>query len=212
MSSLSKPYIIPNSGDLRYDIYSFIAKNPGIRYRELIRLARISNGVLSYHLGRLEKFREIRAERQSNKRVTRYFVVNIPKEDSDIIGCFRSKVARKIIYLVLMNEYCTFNEIVDHLEKAPSTISWYIKKLRELGVLSTNYKNDSSLYSITDTIRVNRVLSEYKETFTDREEFPENDCLLSCRTLSTRDSDYAVIRIRYFKHIYQCIPSRDCLV
>jgi predicted transcriptional regulator len=153
---------------LRYDIYGFIAKNPGIRYRELIRLARVSNGVLSYHLGKLEKLKEIRAERQSNKRVTRYFVANIPEEDSDIIGCFRSKVARKIIHLVLSNEYCTFNEIVDHIGKAPSTVSWYIKKLRELGVLSTNYKNDPLLYSITDMIMVNRVFSEYKETFTDR--------------------------------------------
>lgn len=163
----SKQYVIPSPGDLRRDIYSFIAKNPGIRYRELIRLARISNGVLSYHLGMLERLREIRVERQSNKRVTRYFVANIPKEDSDIIGCFRSKVVRNIIFFVLKNKYCTFNEIVDHIEKAPSTISWYIKKLREVGILSTNYGNDPLLYSITDTVTVNRVLTEYKETFTD---------------------------------------------
>ena len=164
----SNQYVIPSSGDLRRDIYSFIAKNPGIRYRELTRLAGISNGVLSYHLGMLEKFSEIRAERQSNKRVTRYFVANIPKEDSDIIGCIRSRVVRTIIFFVLKNEYCTFNEIVDHIGKAPSTISWYIKKLRKVGILSTNYGNDPLLYSITDTVTVNRVLTEYKETFTDR--------------------------------------------
>jgi predicted transcriptional regulator len=168
MSSLSKPYIIRSSSDLRYRIYGFISKNPGIRYRELIRLARISNGVLSYHLGRLEKFKEIRVERQRGKRVTRYFASNIPKEDSNIIGCFRSKVVKKIICLLLKNEYCTFNEIVDHIEKAPSTISWHIKKLRKVGALSSEYRNGSIFYSIKDTIVVNRVLLEYKETFTDR--------------------------------------------
>jgi predicted transcriptional regulator len=100
--------------------------------------------------------------------VTRYFIANIPKKDSDIIGCFRSKVIRNIVFFVLKNEFCTFNEIVDHVEKAPSTISWYIKRLREAGILSTNYGNDRFIYSITDKLIVNRVLLEYKESFTDR--------------------------------------------
>jgi predicted transcriptional regulator len=134
----------------------------------LIRLAGFTNGVLSYHLGILEKNGEIRVERQSNNRVTRYFIANIPKKDSDIIGYFRSKVIRSIVFFVLKNEFCTFNEIVDHVDKAPSTISWYIKKLKEAGILSTNHGNDRFLYSITDKLIVNRVLLEYKESFTDR--------------------------------------------
>ncbi|MGC1132659.1 MAG: winged helix-turn-helix transcriptional regulator [Nitrososphaeraceae archaeon] len=161
-------YLIPSSGDLRKDIYNFISKNPGIRYRELIRLAGISNGVLTYHLCLLEKSGEIKVERLSNKKVTRYFVANIPKEDSDIISCLRGKVIRNIIFFVLENEFCTFSEIVDHVGKAPSTISWHIKKLREAGILGTNYGNDRQLYSVADRTTVNRILLEYKQTFTDR--------------------------------------------
>ncbi len=131
-------------------------------------MARISNGVLSYHLRTLEKFGEIRVERQSNNRVTRYFITNVPKEDSYIIGCFRSKVIRSIVLIVLKNEFCTFNEIVDHVGKAPSTISWYIKRLRETEMLNTNYGNDRLLYSIADKEIVSRVFLEYEETFTDR--------------------------------------------
>jgi len=122
-----KQYLVPSSDDLRRDIYNYIRKNPGIRYRELIRIARTTNGVLSYHLGILEKNGEIRVERQSNNRVTRYYIANVPKEDSDIIGYFRSRVIRSIIFFVLKNEFCTFNEIVDHVEKAPSTISCTLK-------------------------------------------------------------------------------------
>jgi predicted transcriptional regulator len=164
----SRQYLVPSSGDLRKDIYSYICENPGIRYRELIRLSGTTNGVLSYHLGKLEKGGEIRIERQSNNRVTRYFVVNITKRDSDIIGCFRSKVVRSIVFFMLKNEFCTFNEIVDHVGKAPSTVSWRIKRLKEAGILTTNYGNDHLLYSIADRIMVNRVLLEYKESFTDR--------------------------------------------
>jgi len=162
-----KQYLVPSTGDLRRDIYNYIYKNPGIRYRELTRIAGITNGVLSYHLGMLEKNGEIRVERQSNNRVTRCFIINIPKKDSDIIGYFRSKVIRSIVFFVLQNEFCTFNEIVDHVDKAPSTIFWHIKRLREAGILSTNFRNDCFIYSITDKLTVNRVLLEYEESFTD---------------------------------------------
>jgi DNA-binding transcriptional ArsR family regulator len=75
---------------------------------------------------------------------------------------------RRIIFFVLENEFCTFSEIVDHVGKAPSTISWHIKKLREAGILDTNYGNDRQLYSVADRATVNRILLEYKQTFTDR--------------------------------------------
>ena len=163
-----KQDLVAGSSDIRGEIYDFIIKNPGIRYRVLIRLVGVSNGVLTYHLGMLEKFGEIRVERMSNKRVTRYFTVNIPKEDSNIISCFKSKVIRSIVFFVINNDLCTFNEIVNHIGKAPSTISWHVKKLREAGILRIIHGNDRILYSLTDKAIINRVLLEYQETFTDQ--------------------------------------------
>jgi predicted transcriptional regulator len=160
--------LVAGSGGIQRDIYNHICKSPGIRYRELIRLSGISNGVLSYHLNKLEKTGEIRAERHSNNRVSRYFVANIPKEDSDVIGCFRSKVTRNIISYVLENEFCTFSEIVDLVGKAPSTVSWHIKRLRETGILGTYNGNDRLLYNIIDKVMVQRIFSEYRETLVDR--------------------------------------------
>ena len=75
---------------------------------------------------------------------------------------------RRIVFFVIDNDLCTFNEIVDHVGKAPSTISWHIKKLREAGILHMIHGNDRLLYSITDKAIVNRILLEYRETFTDR--------------------------------------------
>jgi predicted transcriptional regulator len=163
-----KQNLVVSSIDVRDEIYDFVAKYPGIRYRELLRLVRVSNGVLTYHLGVLEKFGQIKVQRQSNKRVTRYFIANISKQDSDIIGYFRSRVARNIIIFILQNEYCTFNEIVEHVEKAPSTISWHIKRLKDVGILRVVYGNDHLLYSLIDKVKVDNVLLKYKETFTDR--------------------------------------------
>ena len=50
----------------------FISENPGIRYRELLRLSNLSNGVLAYHLSLLEKSDRIQVDRNENKKMTRY--------------------------------------------------------------------------------------------------------------------------------------------
>jgi predicted transcriptional regulator len=47
--------------------------NPGIRYRELLRLSNLSNGVLTYHLALLEKSYLIQVDRNENKKITRYY-------------------------------------------------------------------------------------------------------------------------------------------
>ena len=48
-----------------------IEEYPGLRYRQLLRLTNIVNGVLSYHLKGLEKSNQIRVNRSKSKE-TRY--------------------------------------------------------------------------------------------------------------------------------------------
>lgn len=51
----------------RNTILLAIVQNPGIRYRELLRLIDFSNSVLAYHLKRLKKCRRIIVVRQNKK-------------------------------------------------------------------------------------------------------------------------------------------------
>ena len=53
---------------------------PGIRYRELLRLTALSNGVLAYHLSGLEKTSRIRVDRQRENKATRYYSISIPTQ------------------------------------------------------------------------------------------------------------------------------------
>ena len=153
--------------DTKRDILEYIYKTPGIRYKELLRLTRLKNGVLSYHLTILEKLNKIRIDRHNN-RVTRYYIVNISKEDSDIIGCFRNKVTRKIAIFILQHDSCIFNEIVDHINKAPSTVSWHLKRLRDAGIISIISGEKHQLYRIVDGEVVANILYKYKESFVDK--------------------------------------------
>ena len=100
--------------------------------------------------------------------MTRYFVSNVSKLDYNIIGYFRSSVTRNMMIFLLQNELCTFNEIVDHVGKAPSTISWHVKKLRGAGLLGITYGDNRFLYKVTNRDAIINALLKYKETFADR--------------------------------------------
>jgi predicted transcriptional regulator len=140
---------------------------PGIRYRELLRLTGLSNGVLAYHLSVLEKSSQIRVDRQKENRTTRYYSINIPTQESEILRQLRNDVSRQIIRLILEHDLCTFNEIVEDLNRASSTTSWHLKRLKEAGIISVKYVDGCQLYQIINSELMSDVLYKYKESFTD---------------------------------------------
>ena len=156
-----------NKPDTKSVILENIYKTPGIRYKELLRLTRLKNGVLSYHLTILERLSKIRIDRYNN-RVTRYYIVNIPKEESDIIGYFRNKVTRKMAIFILQHDSCIFNEIVDHVNKAPSTVSWYLKRLRDAEIISIIPGEKHQHYRVVDGEAIANILYKYQESFVDK--------------------------------------------
>jgi predicted transcriptional regulator len=144
-----------------------ISDMPGIRYRELLRLTGLSNGVLAYHLNGLEKSSRIRVDRQKENKTTRYYSNSVPTQESDILRQLRNNASRQIIKLILEHDLCTFNEIVEHLKKASSTTSWHLKRLREAGIISARHTDGCHLYQIMNPELVSDVLYKYKESFID---------------------------------------------
>jgi predicted transcriptional regulator len=143
-----------------------IDEYPGIRYRELLRLTDLVNGVLTYHLSLLERSTQIRVNR-SKAKTTRYYPINIPTEESEVIGYIRNEPVRRIISFILEHNICTFNEIVDHTNKAPSTISWHLKKLKDAGIISVQY-GQYQLYRLTNREVVAEILYKYRGSFVEQ--------------------------------------------
>lgn len=140
-----------------------IVQNPGIRYRELLRLTDLSDGVLAYHLKRIEKSRCIIGIRQ-NKKTTRYYSHVIPVGEVSIIGHIRhSATRRRILTFILEHRICTFNSIVEHISKAPSTVSWHLKALigEKIVSIQKNECDKRSLYRLTSRGFVEYALSNY---------------------------------------------------
>jgi len=163
--SSSNQYNSHQLSDSQSNILKVISLNPGIRYRELARQTGFANGVLTYHLNILEYIECINKFRHNN--ITRYYPVNIPIQDLKILSHLRVHSEKNIILYILNHDFCTFNEIVDHSKRAPSTISWHLKRLSQDGIVAV-HPGEYNLYRITDKKLVNQMLHKYKESFTDK--------------------------------------------
>src|SRR5919202_3950332 len=156
--------------EIQNKLIRFINSQPGIRYRELLRVSGLSNGVLTYHITNLEKSGWIVADRNNNNKITRYYPNNIPVEEADIIGHIRNNGARQIILFILDHDSCTFNEIIKYTKKAPSTISWHLKRLKDSGIISVLYNTGrcQQLYKVADFESITSVsVNNYTEIMED---------------------------------------------
>jgi DNA-binding transcriptional ArsR family regulator len=154
------------AADTRVLLMKHIEQTPGIRYRELLRLTGLVNGVLSYHLSALEKTNVIKVNRES--RITRYYPVNVSDKESAILKFVRHEPIRQILLFILEHDMCTFNEIVDHTGKAPSTVSSHLKRLREAGIVLIRHSEYHQLYRFVERDLIAEVLSKYTASFTDK--------------------------------------------
>lgn len=154
-----------NTSDRKHILLKQIKETPGIRYRELLRLTGLTNGVLTYHLALLERSDSIKTYRKT--RMTRYYPTNISIEESSIIGYLKVNTARQITLFILEHDLCSFREIVETVKKAPSTVSWHLKRLRDAGMISV-YNGEYMLYRVTDSEAISKILRKYKESFVDK--------------------------------------------
>ena len=163
-----------NLHEFEQSLLKCIGQNPGIRYRELLRETDSSNGVLSYHLSNLERSEHIRADRK--KGVTRYYPIHISSHVSKIIGHIKHPTSRQLLSLLVQNGPCRLDELVQLTNKAPSTLSWHIKRLLESGVIErkhcvssidSNRAFKSKCYEITNRSLVLDVILNCKESFVD---------------------------------------------
>jgi DNA-binding transcriptional ArsR family regulator len=152
--------------DTKVLLLRHIEQTPGIRYRELLRLTGLINGVLSYHLAALEKSKMIKVYRQT--RITRYYPVSVSDNESAILKFIRHEPIREILLFILEHEMCTFNEIVEHTGKAPSTVSSHLKRLKEAHIVLVRHGENHQLYRILEIDLVAEVISKYTTSFVDK--------------------------------------------
>lgn len=156
------------TNSIQNKIVKCVNEIPGIRYRELLRITGVSNGVLSYHLNLLDNSGKIRVNRLNN-RVTRYFSYDVSLHETYVIGLLRQETSRKIIMYILEKGTCGFNEIILHTRKVPSTISWHMARLKAANIVKVRKQYEFNYYEIgMDRLLLQDLLSKYTTSFTEK--------------------------------------------
>jgi DNA-binding transcriptional ArsR family regulator len=99
--------------------------------------------------------------------MARYYPLSVSDSESAILKFVRHEPVRQIVLYILDHDLCTFNEIVNHTKKAPSTVSSHLKRLKEAGIISIRY-GEYQLYRLAEKELVAEVLSKYRASFADR--------------------------------------------
>jgi predicted transcriptional regulator len=143
-------------------VLRLILKNPGIRYRQLLRATGLSNGSLSNILRKLENSRSVAVNRTANNRTTAYYPKKINTTEMRITESLRNNIDRRIIQFLLEQGQGNFYDIVNHSKRAPSTISWHLSRLKNGRLISSTSRNGKPYtYKIINKNSVARILSKH---------------------------------------------------
>ncbi|MEK6903416.1 MAG: winged helix-turn-helix transcriptional regulator [Nanoarchaeota archaeon] len=150
----------------RRKIYALVKEFSGCNFRDLERKSNIPTGTLQYHLHYLTKHEIITTQKDGNK--IRYFAKNLTSRDKVLLSFLRQKNIRRLVLFILEKKECNWQEILQSLQVSPSTVSWYLSRLVEQGVLTLDKKQGESAYHLAVPEKdIISLLVIYKESFFD---------------------------------------------
>jgi predicted transcriptional regulator len=149
----------------RLIIYQLVSYLQGIRYRELLRITRFTNGTLAYHLEILEKNGLIKRFRLERGKITRYYPYGVSTETAVAVGYLRTVVTRQILMLLYNTRISSFSQIIAHIDKSPSTTSWHLKKLVESGLVVRNKRERNLEFSLKNPKSIKRLIDTKMKVF-----------------------------------------------
>lgn len=141
-----------------------IKQHPGIRYRQLLRLSGLANGVLSFNLKKLKKSKLVNAKKLGYNTI-RYYPIAVKTTESDVLDYLLDSTRRKIIFFLLEHSNSRFKEISHHIGRAPSTTLVQLQRLEHAGVIFVLRLNrNNQFYRLKNKSRIIRIVSKYKIT------------------------------------------------
>ena len=153
--------------DRNSQIVELIEKNPGIKFREIMRATGFKNGVLSHYLGKLEKMGTVQVMR--GPRQTRFYPLEISEIESKVIKSLRRDTTRKILHCLMLNKKgLEFSEIVEEIQKAPSTVSLYLSHLVDDEVVQIVLDNRKKKYFVKERETVDKLIEDYHPGMLDK--------------------------------------------
>ena len=152
--------------DRSSEIINVVEKNPGIKFREIMRETGFKNGVVSYHARKLEENGSVKIDRKSGE--TRFYPLCVTDEESNIITSLRRDTQRHILLSLLDGKSFTFNEIVFKVKKSPSTVSTFLGKLVDANIVECKIIELRKTYFLKNLDMVKEIIEKYNPILLER--------------------------------------------
>lgn len=154
-------------------ILELIQENPGIYVREIVKKTGFANGVVQYHLKKLEKSGRVKIDKRT--RYKRYYSVDVNEEEFPVIANLRKKTKQKVLFAILNSGDASFDDVLQKIHKSPSTISWNISGLVDDGILEKVTKNGKKVYHVKNKKLLQKTLEkEFSKLFKNSFEHDED--------------------------------------
>lgn len=154
-------------------ILELIQENPGIYVREIVKKTGLANGVVQYHLKKLEKSGRVKIDKRT--RYKRYYSADVNEEEFPVIANLRKKTKQKVLFAILNSGDASFDDVLQKIHKSPSTISWNISGLVDDGILEKVTKNGKKVYHVKNKKLLQKTLEkEFSKLFKNSFEHDED--------------------------------------
>jgi predicted transcriptional regulator len=146
-------------------IYSTIAQNPGLHFREIQRRTNIATGALQYHIDYLKKKNFIREEKQG--KFSHFYGIQSQQVDSSLMNLLRQESVRRIVLFLMNKRRATLPVISKNVGLSLSTTSFHMQKLLLSQVVLQKTINGKIYFNLKDKEGVLVLLVQYRHSFLD---------------------------------------------
>jgi len=137
----------------RRRIYEFLSANPGVHLRRIGQTLGMSTGMLSYHLGVMERQGLLKSEAARHRR--RYYLAQAYRpEQRLVLALLRERVPRTILIELATHGERTFADLLRVTHVTKSTLSYHLAKVVASGVLVRSRRDRESVFSLRDGLAV----------------------------------------------------------
>lgn len=166
-------YRVVNAGNVlenssRFRVYGYIKTKPGAYISEIVEQVGLDREIVKYHIKTLRAKKKIEAYRDGGK--TRYFenLLIYNEDEKKVISALQNLTNKKII-LEIMNENCNTNvALAQEIGVSRPTVSWYVKNLREIGLIIEIKEGKKIIYRINPAYEL--LIEKYISSFMEKTE------------------------------------------
>jgi predicted transcriptional regulator len=166
-------YRIVNPGNVlenssRFRVYTYIKAKPGAYIGEIVEKIGLDRETVKYHIKTLKSKNKIDAYKDGGK--TRYFENILVYNDNEkkVISVLQNLTNQRIIYEIINEKRNTNIALAREIGVSKATISWYMKNLREIGLIVEIKEGKNTIYRINPAYKL--LLEKYINTLIEKTE------------------------------------------